>query len=82
MLTVQPMPEVGADSGLFFLAFQDIAYARSLNPDKLVAVTVVSDPEDQERITQQWEDHKIPVELRALYSPYREIGRASWRERV
>ena len=52
-----------------------IAYARSLNPDRLVAVTVVSNPEEQERITQQWEDHQIPVELRALYSPYRELTR-------
>jgi amino acid transporter len=52
-----------------------IAYARSLNPDRLVAVTVVSNPEEQERITRQWEDHQIPVELRTLYSPYRELSR-------
>jgi amino acid transporter len=52
-----------------------IAYARSLNPDRLVAVTVVSTPEEQEAITQQWDDHHIPVELRALYSPYRELSR-------
>ncbi|WP_421118091.1 APC family permease [Aquihabitans daechungensis] len=52
-----------------------IAYARSLNPDRLVAVTVVSSPEEQERITKQWADHEIPVELRELYSPYRELSR-------
>ena len=52
-----------------------IAYARSLNPDRLIAVTVVSSPEEQERITKQWEDHQIPVELRELYSPYRELSR-------
>ncbi|MGN6694214.1 MAG: hypothetical protein ACTHN0_08555, partial [Aquihabitans sp.] len=52
-----------------------IAYARSLNPDRLVAVTVVSTPEEQERITRQWEEHQIPVELRELYSPYRELSR-------
>ncbi len=52
-----------------------IAYARSLNPDRLVAVTVVANPEEQERITQQWEDHQIPVELVTLYSPYRELSR-------
>lgn len=52
-----------------------IAYARSLNPDRLVAVTVVSSPEEQDRITQQWEDHQIPVELQTLYSPYRELSR-------
>jgi len=52
-----------------------IAYARSLNPDRVVAVTVVSNPEEQERITQQWEDHGISMELVTLYSPYRELTR-------
>ncbi|QXC59701.1 APC family permease [Aquihabitans sp. G128] len=52
-----------------------IAYARSLNPDRVVAVTVVSNPEEQERITQQWEDHGISLELVTLYSPYRELTR-------
>ena len=52
-----------------------LAYARSLNPDRLIAVTVVAEPEEQERITRQWEDHKIPVELITLYSPYRELTR-------
>jgi amino acid transporter len=52
-----------------------IAYARSLNPDRLVAVSVVSSPEEQERINKQWEDHQIPVELVTLYSPYRELSR-------
>jgi len=52
-----------------------IAYARSLNPDRLVAVSVVSTPEEQDRITRQWDDHDIPVELVTLYSPYRELTR-------
>ncbi len=52
-----------------------IAYARSLNPDRLVAVTVVSSPEEQERIDRSWDEHQIPVELVSLYSPYRELSR-------
>ncbi|NLD76505.1 MAG: APC family permease [Acidimicrobiales bacterium] len=52
-----------------------IAYARSLNPDKLVALSVVATPEEQERITSQWEEHDIPVDLVTLYSPYRELTR-------
>ena len=52
-----------------------IAYARSLNPDRLVAVSVVSSPEEQDRIIQQWSDHDIAVELQTLYSPYRELSR-------
>lgn len=52
-----------------------IAYARSLHPDRLVAVSVVADAEAQDRILREWEDHQIPVELRTLYSPYRELSR-------
>lgn len=52
-----------------------IAYARSLNPDRLVAVTVVSNPDEQEQIIEQWERHDIPIELQTLYSPYRELSR-------
>lgn len=52
-----------------------IAYARSLNPDRLVAVTVVADAAEQERIDAQWQDHQISVELVTLYSPYRELTR-------
>jgi amino acid transporter len=56
-------------------SLEAIAYARSLNPDRLLAVSVVSDAEQQDRITQAWADHEIPVELRTLYSPYRELSR-------
>jgi amino acid transporter len=51
-----------------------ITYARSLAPDRLMAVTVVHDDQQQERITRQWEEFGIPVELRAIYSPYRELS--------
>ncbi|HEY4375644.1 MAG TPA: hypothetical protein VGM93_00725, partial [Acidimicrobiales bacterium] len=56
-------------------SLQAITYARSLNPDRLIAVSVVSNGEEQERITQAWERHSIPVELRTIYSPYRELAR-------
>ena len=52
-----------------------LAYARSLHPDRLVAVSVVANPEEQDRITEDWERHQIPVELQTLYSPYRELSR-------
>ena len=52
-----------------------IAYARSLNPDRLVALSVVSSPEEQDTITEQWADHEIQIELQTLYSPYRELSR-------
>jgi amino acid transporter len=56
-------------------SLEAIAYARSLRPDRLVAVTVVASAEQQEAITRQWEEHEIPVELRTLYSPFRELSR-------
>ena len=40
-----------------------------------MAVTVVSNPEEQEKINSQWEEHDIPVDLVSLYSPYRELSR-------
>ncbi len=56
-------------------SLEAIAYARSLNPDRLLAVTVVADAEQQDRITREWAEHEVPVELRTLYSPYRELSR-------
>ncbi len=48
-------------------------YARSLAPDKLIAVTVVYDHEGEERAHKDWAEFDIPVELHTLYSPYREL---------
>jgi len=50
-----------------------LAYARSLNPDRLLAVTVVSDEEEQERIEHAWSELKIDVPLEIVHSPYREL---------
>jgi amino acid transporter len=52
-----------------------IQYARSLNPDRIMAVTVASDDEDRQRIERQWEEFGVPIELHTVYSPYRELTR-------
>jgi amino acid transporter len=52
-----------------------LQYARSLAPDRLIAVTVASDDDDRQRIEQQWADYGVPIELHTLYSPYRELTR-------
>jgi hypothetical protein len=52
-----------------------IAYARSLHPNHLVAVTVVSDEEEQARIEEQWAQYHIDVPLDIVFSPYRELSR-------
>jgi hypothetical protein len=56
-------------------SLEALAYARSLRPDRLLAVTVVANAEQQHAITKAWEDHGIQIELRSLYSPYRELVR-------
>ena len=50
-----------------------LTYAKSLAPDRLIAVTVVTGPEDAARMERQWEEHNLDIELQALYSPYREL---------
>src|SRR5262249_8325292 len=52
-----------------------LSYARSLAPDRLVAVSVVGDPAEQEELTKAWDEHNVPVELHTIYSPYRELTR-------
>jgi amino acid transporter len=52
-----------------------LAYAKSLNPNRLLAVSVVTDDEEQEQIENQWRDFELDVELETVYSPYRELTR-------
>jgi amino acid transporter len=52
---------------------QALSYARSLQPELLVAVSVVTTPEEERRIVDQWRRHEIPVELRTVFSPFRDI---------
>ncbi len=52
-----------------------LQYARSLAPDRLMAVTVASDDADRLRIEQQWREFNVPIELHTVYSPYRELTR-------
>jgi hypothetical protein len=52
-----------------------LQYAKSLNPDRIMAVTVASDDADRQRIEQEWRDFDVPIELHTVYSPYRELTR-------
>lgn len=52
-----------------------IAYARSMRPNRLFAVSVATDEDDHARLEQQWAKHEIDVPLEVLYSPYRELTR-------
>ena len=46
-----------------------LAYAKSLRPNRLIAVTVVSDEEEQDAITRAWSEHDIDIPLEIVYSP-------------
>jgi amino acid transporter len=56
-------------------ALQAIAYARATRPSTLEALTVAIDPDEAAALLDEWERRKIPVPLRILDSPYREITR-------
>ncbi|QDP96597.1 APC family permease [Microlunatus elymi] len=50
-----------------------LAFAKASRPSVLEAITVDVDPEDTEKLVQQWEDAGIQVPLKVIASPYREI---------
>jgi amino acid transporter len=50
-----------------------VAYARATRPDVLEAVTVNVDDRDTRKLARDWEKRKIPVPLKVVESPYREI---------
>jgi amino acid transporter len=54
---------------------QGIAYARSLAPDRLLAVSVVTDDDEAVQLAEQWAKHDVPVELHSIHSPYRNLTR-------
>jgi hypothetical protein len=51
-----------------------IAYAKSLAPDRLIALTVAHDDEEAEHISQQWIDYGMTVKLDIIHSPFRELS--------
>jgi amino acid transporter len=56
-------------------ALEALAYAKSLAPNHLVAVTVVGDEEEQERIEKAWSERHMDIPLEIVHSPYRELTR-------
>jgi amino acid transporter len=51
-----------------------LAYAKSLAPDRLIAMSVVSDPDDAEAIQQQWAEFHLDIPLEIRLSPYRDLS--------
>ncbi len=51
-----------------------LTYARSLAPDRLLALSVVVEGDEAASIQEEWEHYDIPVPLKILSSPYRELA--------
>jgi amino acid transporter len=56
-------------------ALRALAYARASRPASLEAVTVGVDQAETDALLAEWDERNIPVPLRVLDSPYREITR-------
>lgn len=52
-----------------------IGYARSLAPERIIALSVVQEPEEERHLHEQWDEYDIPIELHTVSSPYRELTR-------
>ncbi len=52
-----------------------LAYAKATRPNVLEAVLVDADAASTARILEEWDERRIDVPLKVLYSPYREIIR-------
>jgi hypothetical protein len=52
-----------------------LAYARATRPAVLEAITVNVDDADTRRLVREWSQLKLPVPLKVVESPYREITR-------
>lgn len=50
-----------------------LTYAKSLAPDRLIALSIVSNAEEVDRLQEQWERFHLDMELQTHYSPYREL---------
>ena len=52
-----------------------LAYARVSKPSSLEGLTVELDPDETEAMLRRWDELKIPVPLKVVSSPYRELVR-------
>ena len=52
-----------------------VGYARSLAPERIVALSILQDPEEERMLQEQWQHYDVPIELHTVSSPYRELTR-------
>ncbi|CAN5523722.1 APC family permease [soil metagenome] len=51
-----------------------IQYARELAPDRILALSVVTGPEEQAELAAAWDRYEIAIPLHTILSPYRELS--------
>jgi hypothetical protein len=56
-------------------ALRALAFARASRPDVLEAVTIATDEQDTRELQAAWEQRGIPVPLKVLEAPYRDLLR-------
>ena len=56
-------------------ALRALAYARATRPSVLEAISVDVEPEETAALRAEWDRREIPIPLKSLESPYREITR-------
>jgi hypothetical protein len=63
-------------SGVHNSTLQAIEYAETLQAAEVQAVSFVLEPEESERLLNDWLDARIPHSLEIVASPFRDIGRS------
>jgi amino acid transporter len=61
-------------SRLLLPTLQALAFARATHPSTLTAITVQVDQQETRALAEEWRAREIPVELKIINSPYREIN--------
>jgi amino acid transporter len=52
---------------------QAVRYAESLRPDRLLALSVIENPDDRQRLQDQWDQHGLTIDLDTVVSEYRDL---------
>jgi hypothetical protein len=60
-------------SRLVLPTLQALAFARATQPSTLTAITVQVDEQETQALADEWRTREIPVELKIINSPYREV---------
>jgi amino acid transporter len=52
---------------------QAVRYAESLRPDRLLALSVIENSDDRQRLQDQWDKHGLRIDLDTVVSEYRDL---------